>query len=378
MRLADFLDLNAEAILQEWEPFAATLLPAARHLDGVGLRDHAADILKAISADLRTGQTDQQQDLKARGLAVAPASAPHTAAQTHATLRASGGFTAQQLVAEYRALRASVLRLWLDGVADIDRTMFDDMRRFNEAIDQAVAESVDHFTREVDRWRNVFLGVLGHELRGPLDAIVMTARLLQRLPEGATTGEHIARMTRSGERMKALLDDLLDYNRAELGFGISVNPVSIDMANVCRQEIELRRAVTPSASIQFETEGDTQGLWDPERVAQLLGNLISNAIKYGDASAPIVVRLIGRANEVELSVTNSGPAVPAGRLERLFEPLQREPSTNAETERTSLGLGLYVVKAVAQAHGASVAATSAAGKTIFRITWPRNFAASAH
>jgi signal transduction histidine kinase len=266
VRLADFLEANVERILQEWEPFAASMLPAGGRMDSLALRDHAAEIVQAIAADLRTPQTASQQDMKARGLAPQNVAAPHTAAQAHATLRAASGFTAQQLVAEYRALRASVLRLWLSGVSSIDQQVIDDIGRFNEAVDQAVAESVDHYTREVDRWRNVFLGVLGHEMRGPLDAILLTTQLLQRLPEGVPVSKHTARMIRSGQRMKRLLDDLLDFNRSALGFGIAVNPEPIDMADACSEEIELRRMAAPSTQFVLETEGDTRGEWDAERV----------------------------------------------------------------------------------------------------------------
>ena len=371
MRLADFLDANVESILQEWEPFAASLLPAAGHMNSLALRDHAAEIIRAIAKDLRAPQTRSQQDLKARGMALQGAAAPHTAAQTHATLRAAAGFTAQQLVSEYRALRASVLRLWLTHVALIDQQVVDDIGRFNEAVDQAVAESVDHFTNEVDRWRSIFLGVLGHELRGPLDAIFLTAQLLERLPQGAPVSEHTARMIRSGRRMKSLLDDLLDFNRSALGFGISVQPEPSDMTVACSQEIELRRLAAPGAQFVFESEGDTRGEWDPQRVRQLLGNLVSNALKYGDRASPVVVRLVGRADEVVLSVTNSGPGFPSDRLEQLFEPLRRERSMDRETERTSLGLGLYIVKAVATAHKATVEVESADGQTVFAVTWPK-------
>ena len=372
MRLADFLDANVESILQEWEPFAASLLPAAGHMDSLALRDHAAEIIRAIAKDLRAPQTSSQQDLKARGMALQGAAAPHTAAQTHATLRAAAGFSAQQLVSEYRALRASVLRLWLTHVSSIDQQVVDDIGRFNEAVDQAVAESVDHFTQEVDRWRSIFLGVLGHELRGPLDAIFLTAQLLERLPQGAPVSEHTARMIRSGRRMKSLLDDLLDFNRSALGFGIAVQPEPTDMAVACSQEIELRRLAAPGAQLAFESEGDTRGEWDPERVRQLLGNLVSNALKYGDRASPVVVRLVGRADEVVLSVTNSGPGFPSDRLEQLFEPLRRERSMDRETERTSLGLGLYIVKAVATAHKATVGVESANGQTVFTVTWPKH------
>lgn len=235
-----------------------------------------------------------------------------------------------------------------------------------------MAESVDHFTREVDRWRNVFLGVLGHEMRGPLDAILLTAQLLERIPEGVKVSQHTERMIRSGRRMKLLLDDLLDFNRGALGFGIAVRPEPMDMAQACSQEIDLRRLATPTVQFVFDIEGNTQGEWDTERVRQLLGNLLSNALKYGDGTSPIVIRLVGRTDDVVLSVMNSGPSLPAARLEQLFEPLRRERSTNYDAERTSLGLGLYIVKAIATAHRAAVRAESANGKTVFTVTWPKH------
>jgi signal transduction histidine kinase len=248
----------------------------------------------------------------------------------------------------------------------------EDIGRFNEAVDQAVAESLDYFTREVDRWRNVFLGMLAHELRGPLDAILLSTRLLEMLPEAAPVSSHIARITRGGRRMKSLLDDLLDFNRGALGFSIVVKPAPMDMADECLQEIELWRSAVPDGQIELKVQGDTRGAWDAERVRQLLGNLLSNAMKYGDRTAPVVVRLVGRADDVVLSVTNSGHGFTAARWEELFEPLRREQSTNEEAERKSLGLGLYIVKMVATAHGATLGVESANGNTVFSVTWPRN------
>src|SRR6476619_794761 len=114
MRLAEFILNNMEAVLAEWEAFAATLLPAAGGMTSLALRDHARAILEAVAKDLSTPQTPQAQAEKSKGRAPEAADAPETAAQTHAVLRARGGFDINQLVAEYRALRASVLRLWMD------------------------------------------------------------------------------------------------------------------------------------------------------------------------------------------------------------------------------------------------------------------------
>jgi hypothetical protein len=166
MRLAPFIRGNMEPILAHWEAFAATLLPAASGLTSLALRDHAAQILNAVAMDLDTPQTRQEQSEKSKGRAPTFTGTSETAAQTHAVLRAQGGFDINQLVAEYRALRASVLRLWLDN-APPDATTLEDIIRFNEAIDQAVAESVGHFHMQVEQARNLLLGMLGHDMRSP-------------------------------------------------------------------------------------------------------------------------------------------------------------------------------------------------------------------
>ena len=228
MRLADFIEQSTPAILAEWETYAASLVPAATGLDSAALRDHAAQILDAIAKDLRMPQTREQQQTKSIGGAIVRPGAPETAAQTHAVLRAGGGFTIRQLVGEYRALRASVLRLWGDAHPNAPGAL-EDVGRFNEAIDQAIAESVDYFTREVDRWRALFLGVLGHDLRGPLNAVLLTSTLLSKLSAGTPTSEYAKRLIASGARMQQLLDDLLDYSRTSLDIGI---PVSLRSASL--------------------------------------------------------------------------------------------------------------------------------------------------
>ncbi|OUL67828.1 RsbRD N-terminal domain-containing protein, partial [Paraburkholderia hospita] len=157
MRLADFILDHMTVILSRWEEFARTLLPAATDMRTLALRDHAQQILEAVARDLSTPESRDEQTEKSTGQAPILAGAPETAAQMHALLRARSGFDINQMVAEYRALRASVLRLWMDEGAP-DSHHEDDMVRFNEAIDQAVAESVDFFSMQVDLARNLFLG----------------------------------------------------------------------------------------------------------------------------------------------------------------------------------------------------------------------------
>src|SRR5687768_14437966 len=182
MRLADFILHDMEAILARWEAFATTRLHA-KGMTSLALRDHAKEILQAIARDLRTAQTREEQTEKSMGRAPTDPAAPETAAQTHATLRADSAFDIEELASEYRALRASVMRLWADHCGH-EPLPVDDIIRFNEAIDQALAESIEFFDAQVERSRNLLLGMLGHDMRGPLQAILMTASALAAMNAG--------------------------------------------------------------------------------------------------------------------------------------------------------------------------------------------------
>jgi signal transduction histidine kinase len=370
MRLADFIEQNLPAILAEWDRFAATLLPAAQHSSAVSLRDHAEEILRVVATDLRTGQSEAAREAKSKGSGPRLLPEELTAAETHAVLRATGGFSLQQLVAEYRALRASVLRLWFKAVAPGHDTL-EDMVRFNEAIDQAVAESVDHHAREVERWRHVFLGVLGHDLRGPLNAILLTADLIAHLTKDTNADAPTLRLIRSGERMKELLDDLLDLNRAGLELGIPIQPVRCELRTVCEQEVELQRASLPHADIDFSANGAGAGLWDPSRIKQMLANLVSNAARHGSRGGRIRVELRDLQQGVRLSVENEGSTLPQESLEALFEPLKRGSAGDEARDPTHLGLGLFIVKQIALAHRGTVAAESTEGRTLFVVEMPK-------
>jgi hypothetical protein len=193
MRLADFILRDMEPILAQWEAFAATLAPAAATMESAGLRDHAQQILSAIAQDLRASQTREAQREKSVGRAPALIDATETAAQTHALLRARAGFNINQIAAEYRALRASVLRLWMDDCEPAAPEL-DDLVRFNEAVDQALAESVAFFSVQVEQSRNLLLGMLGHDMRSPLQAIQATASYLAALNAGARVSEAAGRL----------------------------------------------------------------------------------------------------------------------------------------------------------------------------------------
>jgi signal transduction histidine kinase len=370
MRLAEFILNRMESILVEWEAFAGTLLPAAGGMTPLALRDHAHSILEAVAKDLSAPQTREAQSQKSKGRAPIVQGAPETAAQTHAVLRAASGFDINQLVAEYRALRASVLRLWSDA-RPLEATDMEDVIRFNEAIDQAVAESVGHFHAHVERGRNLLLGMLGHDMRSPLNTIVMTAASLATLNAGEQVSLAAARLIRSGTSMRALLDDLVDFNRTNLGLGLRVAPSDIDLASVVADEVEQLRGAHPSQQIELVATGDTRGRWDGARLQQLLRNLVSNAIKYGSPNTPVRVALRGEEADVRLEVTNSGPPIDPSALNGIFDPLTRGSApTDSQYVRDGLGLGLFIVREIATAHGGAVEARSD-GETTLALRLPR-------
>ena len=297
MRLADFILHDMDGILARWEAFAATRLPAAARMNSLSLRDHARQILEAVVADLRTSQSADAQAAKSMGLAAKIAGAPETAAQTHALLRARSGFDIRQLAAEYRALRSSVLSRWMDDCHP-EAPHLDDIIRFNEAIDQALAESVDFFSAQVDQARNLFLGMLGHDMRTPLQSIQMTARYLAALNAGHKVSDAAARLINSGARMKALLDDLLDYNRTRLGVGIEIARTQVNLGMF--SSLKWRSSVPHIPSIRSRSKcGATATVCGMgRRLEQMLANLVANAMKYGTPRAPVHIVITGNESDV--------------------------------------------------------------------------------
>ncbi|GJG89411.1 hypothetical protein tb265_45920 [Gemmatimonadetes bacterium T265] len=189
MRLADFLEAEAASIPAEWVAFAGGSGPAGAGMDVEALRDHAAAMLADIAADLRTPQTGAAQAAESRGAARSYGADAHcagpvgrepadTAAEVHGAGRAESGFTLGAMVAEYRALRASVIRLWTAANGSLTGADRDDLIRFNEAVDQALAESVTRYTQDLDESREMFLAILGHDLRTLLGAIIMASRFM--------------------------------------------------------------------------------------------------------------------------------------------------------------------------------------------------------
>lgn len=374
MRLAQFIREEQERILEEFEEFARTHTSAGETMDIRALRDHAGGMLSAIVLDMEQPQSEADQERKSKGDAPDEGQLADTAAERHGTDRADSGFSLQEMFSEYRALRASVLRLWTEDHGALDGTDVHDLIRFNEAIDMALAESITRFSTGLDHSREMFLAILGHDLRTPLNAIVTASSFLA--TNGGLTGRNLTlaeRIYRSGRRMNGLVRDLLDFTRSRLGRGIPLTPMEIDLVEIGREAVEEVQAVHPTSELRFEASGNVRGEWDPSRVSQALCNLIANAVQHGAVSTPIVVTARGEADDVVVSIHNLGRVIKAEDHQLIFDPFKRIVSAESDgTSQSSMGLGLYIAKEIALAHGGSIRVRSSVEQgTTFQLTLPR-------
>ena len=243
-------------------------------------------------------------------------------------------------------------------------------------MDKALAQSVQRYSSEVGASRDMFLAVLGHDLRGPLSGIDMSAMLLAK-PDlaDAARQQASARIKRASRDMKRLITDLLEYTRTRLGAGIPIEQATCDLGPVCEASLEDVRAGNPEQQFVQQLSGDLTVLADAGRMQQALSNLLSNAVQHGNRQSPVTLTADGEADAVFLRVSNSGDPIPADALQVIFEPLVQAPNANSEAHersKTSLGLGLFIVREIVLAHGGTVVVESSAESgTIFTIRLPR-------
>lgn len=374
MRLFTFITGNLDAILADWVAFARGQLPAAANMDEAALLDHGRLILEEIASDMHRPQDDDERQAKSEGRSSTASESKSVPSRSHARQRERQGFQIEQMVAEYRALRATVLRLWSAASSNVHAEDLEDLTRFNEAVDQAIAESLQVFVAEVDKARDLFLGMLGHDLRGPLSTIANSAAL--ELRTRPADSQRAAVILRSVAQMKALLDDLVEYTRHRLGSGLAIEPAHLQLDQFVRETLDEIAAVSGGRALQLEAAGNLQVEWDARRVHQALSNLVFNALKYGLPDAPIRIRLDGsREDEVVLAVQNTGKPIPKRLLPTLFDPLVRAEGedwgADSPVAGANLGLGLYVVREIATAHGGTVDVASDDSATCFELRLPR-------
>jgi signal transduction histidine kinase len=216
------------------------------------------------------------------------------------------------------------------------------------------------------------MAIVSHDLRNPLSAMKTGAALLARSPGlDEARREDARRILASARRMERLLADLLDFARLQAGRGLPIQPVQADLVEVCRQAVsDLGRAA--EGEVTVEGLGVVTGRWDASRLGQVAANLVSNALKYGPPGRPVHVLVDGRRDEVLLSVTDEGGRLPLDLHQAIFEPFRRGQIDDGHA-RGSAGLGLFIVRCIAEAHGGAVTVDSTPGRgTTFTVILPRS------
>lgn len=377
MRLYDFITTHIESIMQDWEDFARTIEPPALTMDNQALRDHAMQMLNAIALDLANHQSDKTQAEKSKGNGKR-LSDEDTASETHAAARLASGYTVEQLVSEYRALRASVLKHWAEHAGRGVVTAPEDVTRFNEAVDQLLAESVARYAKLVKQAQHMMMAVLAHDLRNPLGATINSSTYLMRAPDMPPGCLQAAtRIHKSSVRMGLLVEDLIDFTRSNLGATLPFSPRAMDLGVVCAACVDELRTLHIDRRIELDCHGALDGIWDENRMAQVFSNLIGNALQHGSKDSPVRVRVrADEKNQVVATVWNDGAPIPFHKMQSIFEPLVRYAARLADapapTKNLSMGLGLYITREVVLGHGGAISVDSTAETgTAFTVRLPK-------
>lgn len=381
MRLAEFIGSNLEPILLEWESFAREIKPK-EDLNALVLRDHASEILLATVGEMQFAQSAAERSPKSKGrIGDVASSALSGPSEQHAIDRLGIGFDLLEVVSEYRALRSSVLRQWHDSGFVANSTYIDDVTRFNESIDQSLAMAIASYTERLEQSREMFLAILSHDLRNPLSSISMSASLLPFLvPPVSETLEVVSQISTNADVMARMISDLLDYTRTRLGAGMPVSPKMMDLGELCLTLYNEYRTAHPNRRLVFKTEGDLCGNWDGDRLRQAISNVLGNGVQHSPDDALIVLSVTGEPESVTVKVCNGGPSIGSGELATIFEPLVRGSSSGQPRSNRpgSIGLGLYIAREVANAHGGTLTVASSDGHgTEFIFKVPRSFTPSA-
>jgi PAS domain S-box-containing protein len=263
-------------------------------------------------------------------------------------------------------------------------TPFSDLQReFHLALANQVAQALERARLRAEREKHLaelertvhfsqlFMGVLGHDLRNPLAAITTSADALLRHGHNERNARQIARMRHSAERMARMIDQILDFTRARIGGGIVVATASVDVEALATHLIEELDGIAP-LPIVLEVRGDPHGEWDGDRLGQVISNLLKNAIEHGGADEPVRMTIDGTfPTDLHITVSNAG-VIPESVLSTLFEPFRGNAARGKVASR-GLGLGLYIVQQIVEAHGGNIEMLSSAEEgTRVVISLPRH------
>jgi signal transduction histidine kinase len=383
MRLANFIDQNLEPILLQWESFARSLWRGTAP-DPAALRDHAKEILCATVRDMRSGQTLAQQSDKSKGKqnhGAAESEDVDAASNLHAAARLDSGFYLPEVVAEYRALRASVLRLWQESEPTADMQDLEDLTRFNESIDQSLTKGINAYAVRAERNRvlladeqaaragaeaenrakDIFLATLSHEMRTPLTAIVGWAHVLG---SGTCSKADMQRgaevIKRNAEAQARMIDEVLDVSRIVSG-KLQLEIVESDLIVLIGAAIDAMRAAADAKNITLTAELDPAARTaavDPDRIQQVVWNVLSNAVKFTPTGGRVNISLSSEGRARVIRIVDTGIGIEPRFLPHVFQRFW-QVDNGSRRQFPGLGLGLSIVKHLVELHGGVIEASSA-------------------
>jgi signal transduction histidine kinase len=205
--------------------------------------------------------------------------------------------------------------------------------------------------RESRTFQHRLIGIAGHELRNPLTVVLSAAEQLSRGAAGDRDKRAAARLLRNVRRMDRVVRDLIDYAQAQAEGRLHIAPREVDFHELCVRVLASLSSVHPERPVTYQRGEDGRGRWDPDRLEELLENLLVNALKYGAPDRAVYVGWYCDPSELVVKVHNHGPPIPAALLPHIFDPFQRGEEHGG---RDSMGLGLYIVQQIVAAHGGRV------------------------
>jgi signal transduction histidine kinase len=227
-----------------------------------------------------------------------------------------------------------------------------------------------HEEARAHEFQQLLVGIVSHDLRNPLGVVIGSAGMLLPRVQDPRLAKFVERILANAQRASRIVSDLLDLTRTRLGAGIPIVPERVDLSELLHELVEEVRVAYPARVFNLDCPPGVVGIWDPDRLAQVVSNLLGNAIQYGPADTPVRVALRSSGADVVLEIQNRGAAVPPALLEHIFDPFKRGERTRG-TEQ-GLGLGLYIVQHIVAGHGGRVEVRSSNVEgTTFTVTLPR-------
>jgi signal transduction histidine kinase len=372
MRIAQFIRTHPAEIEAGWERFARAISSFASDLSASELRDHLREILLAVADDMESTQSDEEQADKSEGRGPRGGALDLISA-IHAHSRLSSGFNLEQAISEYRALRSSILFLWVRSRPSNEDVVLSEVTRFNETIDQAIAEVVRRFADRSERYSDVFLGILTHEVRNFLNIIRLSGETLKVGDwSQETQSASAARILKGVGSIDRLMNDLSIVVRSRMRVKLPLTMTDGDLGEICEQTLEEVKASHHGTDFELKTMGDLRGTWDHDRLGQVIFNLVVNAVIHASAKRVYIIAE-GQGPDVVLRVTNRGVPIPAETQESIFDPFVSTKTASAsDLTRRGLGLGLFIVREIVNGHDGRVGVTSSESEgTTFTVRLPR-------